>query len=136
MQTNSYTSTVSASQKQVEDLVLELLPAQGQWSEESYLWLTDHTTRLLEFTDGYIEVLPMPTDEHQTILLLLYERLTTFLRPRGGKVLVAPLRLKIPTNPTSLGSIRSPASCARHPARFSPLLQTMEFMIPAPAPLI
>ncbi len=95
MQTNLYTSTVSASQKQVENLVLEVLPAQGQWSEENYLWLTDHTTRLLEFTDGYIEVLPMPTDEHQTILLLLYEQLVAFLRPRGGKVLVAPLRLKI-----------------------------------------
>lgn len=95
MQTETYNSTVTATQAQVDDLVLETLPVQGQWSEDAYLWLTDHTTRLLEFTDGYLEVLPMPTDEHQTILLLLYELLVAFLRPRGGKVLVAPLRLKI-----------------------------------------
>lgn len=95
MSSKTYTSTVSASQEEVEDLVIELLPAQGQWSEDAYLWLTDHTTRLIEFTDGYIEVLPMPTDAHQTIVLFLYELLVAFLRPLGGKVLVAPLRLKI-----------------------------------------
>src|SRR5215475_8837168 len=88
-------STVTAAQKQVDALVRELLPAQGQWSEAAYLWLTDHTARLIEFTDGYLEVLPMPTDEHQTMGLLLYELLVAFVRPRGGKVLVAPLRLKI-----------------------------------------
>jgi Uma2 family endonuclease len=95
MPTHVYASTVCTTQKQVDKLVLDLLPAQGQWSEEAYLWLTDDTTRLIEFTDGYLEVIPMPTDAHQTIVLLLYERLATFLHPRGGKVLVAPLRLKI-----------------------------------------
>jgi Uma2 family endonuclease len=95
MTLNTYASTVSATQQQVDDLVLDILPAQGQWSEEAYLWLTDHTTRLIEFTDGYIEVLPMPTDAHQTLVLFLYELLVAFLRPRRGKVLVAPLRLKI-----------------------------------------
>jgi Uma2 family endonuclease len=95
MTLNTYASTVSATQQQVDDLVLDILPAQGQWSEEAYLWLTDHTTRLIEFTDGYIEVLPIPTDAHQTLVLFLYELLVAFLRPRRGKVLVAPLRLKI-----------------------------------------
>ena len=88
-------STVTATQEQVDAMVRELLPAQGQWSEADYLWLTDHTSRLIEFTDGYLEVLPMPTDAHQTMVLLLYELLVAFVRPRGGKVLVAPLRLKI-----------------------------------------
>jgi Uma2 family endonuclease len=88
-------STVTATQEQVDALLRELLPAQGEWGEAAYLWLTDHSTRLIEFTDGYLEVLPMPTDEHQTIVLLLYELLVAFVRPRGGKVLVAPLRLKI-----------------------------------------
>lgn len=87
--------TTYATQQQVDAFVLEVLPAQGQWSENDYLWLTDHTTRLIEFSNGYIEELPMPTDQHQTILLLLYELLAAFLRPLGGKVLVAPLRLKI-----------------------------------------
>jgi Uma2 family endonuclease len=50
---------------------------------------------LIEFTDGYVEVLPMPTDNHQSILLFLYEYFVAFLRPLGGKVLVAPLRVRI-----------------------------------------
>ncbi|MBM3223827.1 MAG: Uma2 family endonuclease [Candidatus Tectomicrobia bacterium] len=95
MSTAIFPSTVTATQEQLDVLLAELLPPQGQWSEEAYLWLTDHTTRLIEFTDGYLEVLPMPTDEHQTLVLWLYEMLVAFLRPRGGKVLVAPLRLKI-----------------------------------------
>jgi Uma2 family endonuclease len=95
MQTELSLSTVTATQEQVDALLRELLPAQGQWSEAAYLWLTDHTARLIEFTDGYLEVLPMPPDEHQTMVLLLYELLVAFVRPRGGKVLVAPLRLKI-----------------------------------------
>ena len=95
MQAELSLSTVTATQEQVDALLRELLPAQGQWSEAAYLWLTDHTRRLIEFTDGYLEVLPMPTDEHQTMVLLLYELLVAFIRPRGGKVLVAPLRLKI-----------------------------------------
>jgi Uma2 family endonuclease len=71
-----------------------LLPAQGQWSEDDYLWLTDRTKCLVEFTDGHIEVLPMPTDEHQRIVLFLYRALYAFLASRGmGIVLVAPLRL-------------------------------------------
>jgi Uma2 family endonuclease len=88
-------STVCASQEQLNDLVLGLLPSQGQWSEETYLWLTDQTTSFIELTDGYIEVLPMPTDEHQTRLAYLYQALLTFLQGMGGKVLFAPLRLRI-----------------------------------------
>ena len=89
------TSTLQVTQQHINDLVLDVLPMQGQWREDDYLWLTDHTLRLIEFTDGYLEVLPMPTDAHQTILLFLYECFIAFLRPLGGKVLVAPLRLKI-----------------------------------------
>jgi Uma2 family endonuclease len=73
-----------------------LFPPQGEWSEDDYLWLTDHTRRLVEFTDGHIEILPMPTDEHQRIVLFLYRALYAFLTARGtGIVLVAPLRLRV-----------------------------------------
>ncbi len=89
------TSANTATQDQLDDLVLELLPRQGQWSEELYLWLTDRTNRLVEFSDGYIEVLPMPTDRQQSILLFLYEQFRTYLLATGGKVLVAPLLLRI-----------------------------------------
>ena len=83
------------SQRELDDVVLELLPRQGTWSEEQYLWLTDHSNNLIEFTDGYIEVLPMPTDRHQSILLFLYEQFRVYMLATGGKVLVAPLRLRI-----------------------------------------
>src|SRR2546428_9829914 len=56
-----------------------LFPDQGEWSEDDYLWLTDHTRCLVEFTDGHVEVLPMPTDAHQRIVLFLYRALYAFL---------------------------------------------------------
>lgn len=79
----------------VDLLVLERLPRQGDWDDEYYLWLTDDSNHLIELVNGKIEVLPMPTDRHQTILLLLYEMFVAFLRPRGGKVLISPIRLRI-----------------------------------------
>jgi Uma2 family endonuclease len=75
-----------------------LFPAQGAWSEDDYLWVTDRTRHLVELADGHIEVLPMPTDEHQRIVLFLYRALYAYLAARGmGVVLVAPLRLRVRT---------------------------------------
>ncbi|KPV48540.1 hypothetical protein SE17_37525, partial [Kouleothrix aurantiaca] len=68
---------------------------QGLWTEQQYLALSDKATGLIEFDDGLIEMLPMPTDKHQVILLFLYDLLRAFLRASGGKVLVAPLRLQV-----------------------------------------
>ena len=82
------------SQAQVNGLVEEVLP-QGCWSDDDYLWLTDHTRRLVEFTDGYLEILPVPSRGHQRILAFLYSTFHAFLVPGGGEVLVAPLRLRI-----------------------------------------
>ena len=42
-----------------DELTLNLAPLQGRWTEEQYLLLTDQTNRLIEFTDGTIEVLHM-----------------------------------------------------------------------------
>ncbi len=74
---------------------LDLLPLQGLWTEEQYLKLSDQSRRLIEFSDGSIEVLPMPTRRHQVILALLYELFVAHIRPYGGKVLFAPLRVRI-----------------------------------------
>jgi Uma2 family endonuclease len=82
-------------QQEFQRTLLELLPEQGSWSDEGYLWLTDHTNRLIEFTDGYIEVLPMPTDSHQNLLQWLFLAFLDYVRPRGGKVHFAPLRIRI-----------------------------------------
>lgn len=74
---------------------VDLLPLQGLWTEAQYLRLTDQLNHLVEFSDGRIEVLPMPTSRHQAILLWLYERFKAVLRASGGRVLVAPLRLQV-----------------------------------------
>ena len=93
MTTAMSNSTIGTSQAELDDLVAELLPRQGQWDAEGYLWLTDQTNRLVEFTDGHIEVLPMPTDAHQAILQYLFLALHAFVQPRGGIVHFAPLRV-------------------------------------------
>jgi Protein of unknown function (DUF820). len=68
--------------------------------------LSGHASALIEFTDGYIEVLPMPTDRHQSILLFLYRLFFAAIELQGGKVLVAPLRLRIRP-----GKYREPDLC-------------------------
>ncbi len=68
---------------------------QGLWTEAQYLKLTDQANHLIEFTDGVIEVLPMPTREHQKILASLYRRLFAFIEALCGIVLFAPLRVQI-----------------------------------------
>ena len=82
------------SQAQVNGFIAEVLP-QGCWGTEDYLWLTDHTRRPVELTDGYLEILPMPSRGHQRILAFLYTTFQTYLRPIGGEALFAPLRLRV-----------------------------------------
>jgi Uma2 family endonuclease len=91
------------SQRELRDVVFESLPPQGRWSELEYLWLSEHSSRLIEFTDGYIEVLPMPTDKHQGISGLFYTEFRAFLAPLGGVVRHSPLRLRL-----RLGKYREP----------------------------
>jgi Uma2 family endonuclease len=91
------------SQREVEEVMLELLPEQGGWSEDAYLWVTDRSTRLIEFSDGYLEVLPMLTDEHQLLLKLLVRNFDRVVDPLGGMLLFAPLRLRLRD-----GKIREP----------------------------
>lgn len=71
-----------------------LFPNQGCWSVEEYLDLD--TNHLVEFSHGYVEVLPMPTQSHQLIVAFLYNALLTFARARNlGRVLFAPLRVRL-----------------------------------------
>lgn len=73
-----------------------LYPLQGEWSDLEYLAFTAATNRLIEFTDGRIEVLPMPTSSHQRIRLYLLAQLQAFITPgKLGEALCAPLRVKI-----------------------------------------
>jgi len=70
-----------------DDLVLSLMPLQGRWTAEQYLLLTDQTNRLIEFTGGYMEVLPMPTDQHQVMVRFVF--LAVCRRERDGDEPVA-----------------------------------------------
>ena len=88
-------SEEAASQAVLNALLGEVLPRQGCWSDEGYLWLTDHGNRLVEFTDGFVEELPMPTDTHQTILAFLHALFRAWVQPRGGVAAFSPLRLRI-----------------------------------------
>jgi Uma2 family endonuclease len=82
--------------------IARLFPPQGTWSEEDYLDL--ETNHLVEFSDGNIEVLPMPTVMHQLMVLYLYKRFDSFVESRQvGRVLVAPLKVRLRT-----GKFREP----------------------------
>jgi Uma2 family endonuclease len=74
--------------------IARLFPSQGVWSEWEYLAL--ETNHLVEFTDGYIEVLPMPKPAHQRIVLFLLDELRAITVPaRLGEVLMAPTRVRV-----------------------------------------
>jgi Uma2 family endonuclease len=82
--------------------IAHLFPLQGTWSEEDYLEL--ETNHLVEFSDGHIEVLPMPTVMHQLMVLCLYKLLDSFVESKKlGRVLVAPLKVRLRT-----GKFREP----------------------------
>ena len=85
----------AASQAALDALLCELLPRQGDWNDEGYLWLTDHGNRRVEFTDGRIEALSIPTDAHQSVLLFLHALFRAWLRPRGGVVMVSGMRMRV-----------------------------------------
>ena len=93
----STAASVAAATPQaaLDALLCDILPRQGCWSDEAYLWLTDHGRRLIEFTDGRIEELPMPTFTHQAVLAFLYRMFHDYLRPRGGVAMFSGLRMRI-----------------------------------------
>ena len=71
-----------------------MFPNQGAWTDDEYLAL--NSNHLVEFSDGVLEVLPMPTEQHQLIALFLYRVLFAFVTPGPlGTVLTAPLRVRL-----------------------------------------
>ncbi len=76
-------------------LEIDLMPLQGLWTEAQYLCITDQTNHLIEFTEGYVEVLPMPTRKHQAISRFLFLAFLTFVQRLGGTVFYAPLRVRV-----------------------------------------
>jgi Uma2 family endonuclease len=76
--------------------IAQLFPDQGDLGEADYLRLTDSSRRLVEFTDGRIEVLPMPTEEHQAIVFFLTTLLKAFIAQKKlGWAVALPFRVRI-----------------------------------------
>ena len=76
--------------------VATLYPEQGEWSEAEYLDLTDHRNRRIEFTDGRVEFLAMPTEVHEAMVQFLLLALLDFVEKRKlGKVYSNGIRLRI-----------------------------------------
>ncbi|MGD0089907.1 MAG: Uma2 family endonuclease [Planctomycetota bacterium] len=94
--------------------IVESFTAQGEWSEEEYLELD--TNRLIEFTDGRLEVLPMPKTSHQRSGAHLFEVLRAFVsHGKAGEVLYGGVRIRLRP-----GMIREPDivfMLAEHSAR-------------------
>lgn len=88
-------AAATTSQTALDALLRDILPRQGQWSDEAYLWLTDHGRRRIEFTDGRVEELPLPTFAHQAVLAFLYRLFHGHLLARGGVVVFSGLRMRI-----------------------------------------
>src|SRR3990170_4537478 len=84
--------------------VATLFPEQGEWSEEAYLDLTDGTNRRIEFTDGRLEFLPMPTEIHESLVRFLFLALYQFVETRklgevyfnGIRVRIRPRKIRLP----------------------------------------
>ena len=80
---------------EADGLEIDLLPLQGLWTEEQYLRLTDQTNRFIEFTEGSVEVLPLPTRKHQAISRVLFLAFFSFVHRLGGTVFYAPLWVRV-----------------------------------------
>jgi len=71
-----------------------LFPLQGSWTEDDYLELD--TTRPVEFSEGSIEVLPMPTKAHQRIVRFLFLLFDGYVTGKQiGEVLFSPLPVRL-----------------------------------------
>ena len=69
-------------------------PQQGDWTEEEYL--SREFDGLVEYSDGVLEFLPMPTLLHQLIVDYLHTILKQFVQSRSlGITAFAPLRIRV-----------------------------------------
>lgn len=82
--------------------IAHLFPAQGMWSEEEYLAL--ETNHLIEFSDGRLEFLPMPTYWHQRLVRFLFLMLDGFVVKHSlGEATFAPVKVRV-----GPGKVREP----------------------------
>lgn len=73
--------------------VASFYPQQGDWTEADYFDVTADRTGI-EFVDGTLEFLPMPTRTHQEIIQIMWLLLHQHLYPKGGEAWVSGLRVR------------------------------------------
>jgi len=84
--------------------IARLFPAQGEWTEESYLSFTESLSQCCELVDGRVEVPEMPTKTHQQIVHALLTAFLGYLRlRRTGDAIAAPYRVRL-----RMGGFREP----------------------------
>lgn len=73
----------------------ELLPGPGEWDEANYHFISERG-RLVELSDGNMEVLPVPTEYHQLLSKRIFRPLDDFVENSGlGEVRFAPLPVRL-----------------------------------------
>ena len=96
--------------------LIEQFPRQGRWSESEYL--NHDFSGLVEFDNGFLEFLPVPTIAHQETVLHLYRKIDDFVQlDKLGKTLVAPVRVRTINLPDELKH-REPDVCFLRRGRF------------------
>jgi Uma2 family endonuclease len=94
-------STVKIKSRPTADYtwdVARLFPEQGNWSSEEYFHLEDSRGggQRIEFNDGRLEFLSMPTSTRQRIILWLLDHLRAFVaRHAPGEVLFSGMRVRL-----------------------------------------
>lgn len=75
--------------------IAHLFPLQGAWAEDDYFEVS-RGNRMVELSQGRVEVLPMPTMRHQQSLAYLCGSLHEFVTAdRLGMVIQAPFRVRL-----------------------------------------
>src|SRR5579862_2988146 len=84
------------------ELVERDYPLQGNWTEDEYRNIDN---RRIEFVDGHLEFLPVPTETHEKIKHFLYLALFSFISIRGlgGVVRTSGTKIRVST-----GKLREP----------------------------
>ncbi|MBI3760783.1 MAG: Uma2 family endonuclease [Chloroflexi bacterium] len=82
-------------QSALAQAIAEFYPRPGEWTEEDYLTFSD-TSRIVELSDGTVEVPEMPTDPHQLAVNRLLFFLMLYLDThKRGRVRTAPLPVRL-----------------------------------------
>ena len=77
--------------------IARYFPPQGSWSEGEYL--NFNANRGIEFVDGCVEFLPMPTKTHELIASFLYRAIFEFVAAtQWGRVFYAGYRVRVRTD--------------------------------------